>query len=242
MGKKYCWRWWPNVGKGLRHLFQLLLSNLTCNCLFCICPFTPRRGFTFPLPGAAEAAESSPSLSAEPGEAGFPAQLQELQRGWGCSPAPPKLGWWRAWSTDLFPSARSGALSLLSGNQFEAWCHKVIVLGLEELPGIVSGQAVKREEWSSSLLNLKLELTFATSTFQFKEPLKSLYSSQQHCVGKYILPEPLLRAVNKSFLWIKGCPVLCGSVLCGAGCSRSPNSTDCMGVFREGRGKMATGK
>lgn len=68
---------------------------------------------------------------------------------------------------------------MLSCNQFEAWCHKVIVLGLEELPGIVSGQTVKREEWSSSLLNLKPELTFDTATFQFKEPLKSLFSVPQ---------------------------------------------------------------
>lgn len=177
MGKKYCWRSWPNVGKGLRHLFQLLLSNLACNCLFCICPFTPGRGFTFPLPGAAEAAgfalcvaELSPSLAAEPGEA--PERRRMRMR---MLPAP-QSWWWRAWSTDWFPSARSGALSFLSCNHFEAWCHKVIVLGLEELPGIVSGQTVKREEWSSSLLNLKPELTFATSTFQFKEPLKSLYS------------------------------------------------------------------
>lgn len=92
---KHCWRSWPNVGKGLRHLFQLLLSNLAGNCLLCICPFAPRRGFTFPLPGAAEAAEfalcvaeCNSSLSAEP------AELQEHQGWWGCSPAPPNLCWW----------------------------------------------------------------------------------------------------------------------------------------------------
>lgn len=68
--------------------------------------------------------------------------------------------------------ALSEALSFLNLNQFEARCHKVLGLGLEELPGIVSGQTVKSEEWS--LLNLKPELTFDMSTFQFKELLKSL--------------------------------------------------------------------
>lgn len=74
--------------------------------------------------------------------------------------------------------------------------------GLEELSGIVSGQTVKREEWSSSLLNLKPGLTFDTSAFQFKEPLKSLSSraSQQRTVGKYILSESLLGVVNTCFL------------------------------------------
>lgn len=64
------------------------------------------------------------------------------------------------------------ALSLLGLSQFEARCRKVIRLSLEELPGIVLGQTVKSEEWSHSLLNLKPELTFDTSTFQFKELLK----------------------------------------------------------------------
>lgn len=74
------------------------------------------------------------------------------------------------------------------------------MLGLEELPGIVSGQTVKREEWSSSLLNLESELTFDMSTFQFKEPLKSLsYVPLSSAVWANTFFQGLLRDVSACF-------------------------------------------
>lgn len=74
------------------------------------------------------------------------------------------------------------------------------MLGLEELPGIVSGQTVKREEWSSSLLNLESELTFDMSTFQFKEPLKSLaFVPLSSAVWANTVFQSLLRDVSVCF-------------------------------------------
>jgi len=105
----------------------------------------------------------------------------------------------------------SEALSFLSLNRCEARCRKAIGFSLDELPGIVSGQAVKSGEWSNSLMNRKPELTFDTSTFQFKELLKSL-SCVPLSSTVWVNRRSLLRDVSMCFLWIKYFSALRGSV------------------------------
>lgn len=110
------------------------------------------------------------------------------------------------------------------------------------------------------LLNLKPELTFDTSAFQFKELLKIAFfrASQQRCVGKYILSESFLRVVNTCFFvnkvlsWAVGlCPVwlqeprqldhpggqrVRSRILSGLPASPEPK------LHREGQGEMSSGK